>query len=90
MSIQHLNEAMQELKANMHALEAINQQCQNCTPSEYQRLDRQALRIMRANNGKTLTSLEAYYHAINDCTYWYRFQKRLKGLTPDAVSKSDS
>lgn len=55
MSIQHLNEAMQELKANMHALEAINQQCQNCTPSEYQRLDRQALRIIRANTRLTRT-----------------------------------
>lgn len=55
MSIQQLNETMQELKANMHALERINQQCQNCTPSEYQRLDRQALRIMRANTRLTRT-----------------------------------
>ncbi|OFP69705.1 hypothetical protein [Corynebacterium sp. HMSC078C09] len=55
MSIQHLNEAMQQLEVNMHALERINQQCQNCTPSEYQRLDQQALRIMRANTRLTRT-----------------------------------
>ena len=53
MSIQQLNEAMQQLEVNMHALESINQQCQNCTPSEYQRLDQQALRIMRANTRLT-------------------------------------
>ena len=55
MSIQQLNEAMQQLEVNMHALEGINQQCQNCTPSEYQQLDQQALRIMRANTRLTRT-----------------------------------
>ncbi|MDK8483538.1 hypothetical protein QP944_10540 [Corynebacterium sp. MSK105] len=53
MSIQQLNETMQELKANLELLESINQQCQNCTPSEYRRLDQQALRIMRANTRLT-------------------------------------
>lgn len=55
MSIQQLNETMQQLKANVQALEAINQQCQNCTPSEYQQLDQQALKIMRANTRLTRT-----------------------------------
>lgn len=55
MSIQQLNETIQELKANMHALERINQQAQTCTPSEYQRLDQQALKIMRANTRLTRT-----------------------------------
>lgn len=36
MSLQQLNETMQELKTNLEMLETINQQCQNCTPSEYQ------------------------------------------------------
>ncbi|WP_412099674.1 hypothetical protein [Corynebacterium aurimucosum] len=55
MSLQQLNETMQELKTNLEMLETINQQCQNCTPSEYQRLDSQALRIMRANTRLTRT-----------------------------------
>ncbi|MFW9053788.1 hypothetical protein [Corynebacterium striatum] len=55
MSIQQLNETMQELKTNLEVLERINQQCQNCTPSEYQRLDQQALKIMRANTRLTRT-----------------------------------
>ncbi|OFP28785.1 hypothetical protein [Corynebacterium sp. HMSC068G04] len=55
MSIQQLNETMQELKTNLELLESINQQCQNCTPSEYQRLDQQALKIMRANTRLTRT-----------------------------------
>lgn len=55
MSLQQLNETMQELKTNLEMLETINQQCQNCTPSEYQRLDQQALRIMRANTRLTRT-----------------------------------
>ncbi len=46
---------MQQLEINMHALESINQQCQTCTPSEYQRLSKQSLRIMRANTQLTRT-----------------------------------
>lgn len=55
MSIQQLNEAMRQLQANGETLESINQQAQTCTPAEYQRLDQQALKIMRANTRLTRT-----------------------------------
>lgn len=61
MSVQQLNETMQELQANLEKLETINQQCATCSPSEYQRLDSQALRIMRANTRLT--------RAIRNLTY---------------------
>lgn len=55
MSIQQLQAAMRQLQANGETLERINQQCQTCTPTEYQRLSKQSLRIMRANTRLTRT-----------------------------------
>lgn len=55
MSIQQLQAAMRQLQANSETLESINQQAQTCTPTEYQRLSKQSLRIMRANTRLTHT-----------------------------------